>query len=323
MNRTLFIFTFGVAMLASLGLTPLIRRLAVSMGAVDKPNHRKVHSRPTPLWGGLGVFGGMIISIPLTLILFGHIEPLLTRRAISSFIGLLVAGVIIVILGLLDDRFTIGAKQKLSVQIVAALVMYYSGISITFINIPGQGYYYFASWISLFITVFWIVGIMNALNLLDGLDGLLSGVAVISGLIFFIVAVQKGQLLVAMLMMALVGGCLGFLHYNFHPASIFLGDTGSLLIGLTFAASSIMGALKTTTTLAFMVPVLIMGVPIFDTAFAIFRRFIRKKPIFSPDKDHVHHRLLRTGLSHRNVVFLIYLVNLILGILGIVLARMY
>ena len=323
MYGTIFIFTFAVALGVSLALTPVVRRLAVSMGALDQPNHRKVHSESIPLWGGLAVFAGILVASMMTFGFFNHLGPLLTDRAMSMFIGLLGASIIIVVLGLLDDRYALGAKLKLSVQIVAALVMYYSGISITFIKIPGQGFYYFTPLISAFLSVFWMVGIMNALNLLDGLDGLLSGVGVISGLIFFIVAVFKGQLLVAVLLMALVGGCLGFLHYNFYPATIFLGDTGSLLIGLMFSAVSIMGALKTTTTLAFIAPVLIMGVPIFDTAFAIIRRFIKKKPIFQADKDHVHHRLLRTGISHRNAVLLIYLVNVLLGITGLLLAWFY
>jgi UDP-GlcNAc:undecaprenyl-phosphate GlcNAc-1-phosphate transferase len=318
-----FITTFLLALAASLLLTPLVIRLARRFNILDRPAQRKVHKEPMPLWGGLAVFGGTVIATGAALLLFDVLDPHLTGKAVKMFWGLLGASAIIVVLGMVDDVLALGAKLKLGVQLCAALILYFSGVSITFVKLPHQGYHYLIPALSIGLTLFWIAGIMNALNLLDGLDGLLSGVAVISGLVFFGVAVVKGQVLVAVLLMALVGASLGFLKYNFSPAKIFLGDTGSLFIGLMFAAVSIMGALKTTLTLTFLVPVLIMGVPIFDTAFAIVRRFLGGKPIFSPDKDHVHHRLLRSGISHKNAVAVIYAINLILGLAGLWMAARY
>ncbi|MBI2252737.1 MAG: undecaprenyl/decaprenyl-phosphate alpha-N-acetylglucosaminyl 1-phosphate transferase [Armatimonadetes bacterium] len=191
---------------------------------------------------------------------------------------------------------------------------------IDFITYPFGGIILLPKILSFLITLFWIVGITNAVNLLDGLDGLLAGITVISALTFGGVAILKHQFLAAILMLALGGAALGFLPYNFYPAKIFLGDAGSLFIGVILAVLTIMGAFKTTATLALFIPILIMGIPIFDTAYAILRRFLTKKPIFKADREHIHHNLLNLGLSQRQVVCIIYLINFILGILGLILA---
>jgi len=162
---------------------------------------------------------------------------------------------------------------------------------------------------------------MNAINLLDGLDGLLAGVSTISATIFFIVAMMKGQILVAILMAALAGATLGFLRYNFNPAQLFMGDTGSLFLGILFACLSVMGALKGTTTVALFVPVFIMGLPILDTLWAIVRRALKKQPIFKADKGHIHHRLMNLGLTQRQAVLIIYAINICFGLVGLALCH--
>lgn len=320
MFSLVYILTFFLGVLISLVMTPIIIRLAPEYGIVDHPEQRKVHREPMPSCGGLAVFLGAVIPTVLVFVFFKELSIFFTPRIVRAFSAIATASAVIVVLGVIDDKYALGAKLKLGIQTITALILYIGGVSITFVKIPGYGYYYLSPAVSFIVTVLWILAIMNAMNLLDGLDGLLSGVAVISGLFLFIIAVWKAQALVAVMLIALVGACLGFLRYNFNPARIFLGDTGSLFIGLMFAATSIMGALKTTFTLAFLIPVMIMGLPIFDTAFAIIRRAISKKPIFSPDSDHVHHRLLKTGISHRNAVLVIYFIVTILGVGGLLLA---
>jgi UDP-GlcNAc:undecaprenyl-phosphate GlcNAc-1-phosphate transferase len=175
-------------------------------------------------------------------------------------------------------------------------------------------------WVSVGITVFWIVGLTNAINLLDGLDGLLAGVSGISAAFLCIVSLMKGQLLVATMLAALSGSALGFLRYNFNPARMFMGDTGSLFLGVMFASLSTMGALKLPMALAFTIPVFVMGLPIADTTWAIVRRAWARRPIFSPDKEHLHHRLLNLGLSQKQVVAVIWIMNGMLGLVGVILA---
>ena len=233
---------------------------------------------------------------------------------------MLIASAMMLVIGMIDDRYNMPAKVKLFGQIATAAVMMKHGIRIEYLSVPGSEILYLYDWQSYALTGLWIVGITNAINLLDGLDGLVAGVTMGSSLVFSVVSVFHGQWLVAVVMAAIAGAALGFLKYNFNPASIFIGDTGALVLGLNFAGWSTVGCLKTTVSLALAIPILVMAVPIFDTCFAIVRRAANQRPIFSPDKEHLHHRLLATGLSQKQTVVCIYAINMAFGLAGIALA---
>jgi len=315
-----YIATFAGSLGFTVILTPVVERLAVRCKCIDAPDARKVHCAPTPRWGGIAIAVSVILSTVLALILFEDMRIFISSRLHEGLQGLLIGGILITILGMLDDRFNLPAKLKLLGQIAIAIIMIKFGIVITFFTVPFIGFIYLPVWFSWTISLLWIVGITNAINLMDGLDGLLAGVSAIFALLFFIVALLKGQFLIALLMMALAGASLGFLRFNFNPARIFMGDTGSLFLGLMYASLSIMGAFKVTTTAAMFIPMLILGIPIFDTSFAIFRRFMGGRPIFQPDKEHVHHQLLARGLTVRQAVIYIYALSGILGGIGLSLA---
>lgn len=317
MNIMPFMVTFLSALGGTLLLTPAAERIAVKFHAIDKPNERKVHQKPIPLWGGLAIAAAAIASIIIAVVIFPSVRQMLDPRLIKNLLGILTAGILILILGMVDDKISVPAKIKLLVQIFAAIILIRFGVAITFLNVPGMGLVYLPAWLSWGATIFWIVGLTNAINLLDGLDGLLAGVSTIFALLFFIVALLKGQYITALLMMGLAGSSLGFLRYNFNPARIFMGDTGSLFLGLMYSSLSIIGALKVTTTVALFIPLLIMGLPVLDTSFAIIRRFLSKKPIFSPDKEHIHHKLLAKGLTQKQAVFFIYIICGTLGAIGL------
>jgi len=309
--------TFIAAIVVATFLTPVAEKIALKYNAIDKPDERKVHCSPKPLWGGIAIALGVIIAVCLSIIIFKSVRNCLDPRTTRNLTGIFIGGVLMVILGMIDDKISVPAKIKFLAQILIAVILIKFDVVITFLTIPGIGLVYLPAWLSWAGTIFWIVGLTNAINLMDGLDGLLAGISTIFALLFFIVALLKGQFIVAMIMMALGGASLGFLRYNFNPARIFMGDTGSLFLGLMYSSLSIVGALKVTTTAALFIPLLIMGVPVLDTSFAIIRRFIKRKPIFSPDKEHVHHRLLECGLSHKQAVLYIYIICGTLGAIGL------
>lgn len=336
-----YIAVWLAGMLLTALLCPLVYRLATRMGVIDLPDARKVHSDPIPRWGGVAIFLSFYFTVGLALWLtlgdavspvarfVGGVTGALSaagdqlpsdQSVRSMLLGLLLGGSLMAILGMIDDVLAVPAKVKLVGQIVIACVFVHFGIQISFLSHFQHGIVYLPEWTARAITIFWIVGLTNAINLLDGLDGLLSGVSGISAGFLCIVSLMKGQVLVALLLAALSGAALGFLRYNFNPARMFMGDTGSLFLGCMFSCLSIMGALKLSTTLALLVPVFIMGLPIADTAWAIIRRAASRKPIFQADKGHLHHKLLGLGLSQRQVVAVIWMVNGMLGIVGVILA---
>jgi UDP-GlcNAc:undecaprenyl-phosphate GlcNAc-1-phosphate transferase len=315
----IFPVIFTLSLLISLLLTPLAEKLALRYNCLDAPDKRKVHTRPTPRWGGLAIALSVIIAIPLICCSYKMQNIELSRHLQMNLIGLATGGFLIMLLGMIDDRFQISPLCKLFGQIAVAIILIKSGIAITFVTLPAKGLVYLPAWLSWGLTMFWIVGITNALNLLDGLDGLLAGVSAIFGVVFFTVSFFSGQYLVALLMLSIAGAALGFLKYNFNPARIFMGDTGSLFLGLMFSSLSVMGAIKVTTTLSFIIPIIVLGLPIFDTSFAIVRRFLSKRHIFMPDKGHIHHRLLASGLTVRQSVLILYALCGLNGIFGLAL----
>jgi UDP-GlcNAc:undecaprenyl-phosphate GlcNAc-1-phosphate transferase len=313
----LYSIGFIIALIVALVMTPLVKKLAFKVGAIDKPNHRKVHTRIMPRMGGLAIYiafvGGYLLLSPFIP------EGLLRPRDVNMINALLVGGTIIIILGALDDRFELSAKVKLLGQIAAACVVVFGfGVKIDLLNIPfGETMQPIAGWISIPLTILWIVGVTNAINLIDGLDGLAAGVSGIAIATIVVMASIMGFQPVILLSTLLLGGIVGFLVFNFHPAKIFMGDSGSLFLGFSLATLSMLG-FKQVTMVSFVTPLLIIGVPLSDTFFAIVRRWVNKRPIFAPDKGHLHHRLQDLGFSHRRTVLIIWGVAAIFGVLAII-----
>lgn len=308
---------FAVALVLSLLLTPAVKAFAFKVGAIDKPNHRKVHTTIMPRLGGLAIYvafvGGFLLLSPFIP------EGLLNAYDMRLIQSLLVGGTIIIIIGALDDRFDLPARVKLVGQIAAACVVVFGfGIKIDLVNIPfGEAMQPIAAWISIPLTIFWIVGVTNAINLIDGLDGLAAGVSGIAISTILVMAIVMGFEPVILLSALLLGGIIGFLVFNFHPAKIFMGDSGALFLGFSLATLSMMG-FKQVTIVSFVTPLLIIGVPLSDTFFAIVRRMVNRKPIFTADRGHLHHCLRDLGFSHRRTVLIIYAVAAFFGACAIV-----
>ena len=282
-------FPFLLAALVSYVLTPYIKKLAFQIGAIDKPDNRKVHKKIMPRLGGLAIYIAFMIAAVASL------------EMTWDIVGILIGGTVIVIVGVLDDKYQLPAKVKLLGQILAACVLVFFDIRIEWVNNPLGGYFYL-DLLSIPLTIFWVISFTNVVNLIDGLDGLAAGVSAIASITVILVAVQMGYYHIAVMTAALAGGIIGFIRYNFNPATIFMGDTGSMFIGYMLAAISVYGAVKTAATVALIVPAIALGLPIMDTAFAIMRRYSNGRPIFQPDKGHLHHRLLAMGMNQKQAV---------------------
>jgi len=300
----------------ALALTPLVKKFAVRIGAMDTPNARKVHTRIMPRLGGLGIFLAFIITVAA---LLPFVSAWFTTRDMSFVSAFLVGGSIIVLIGALDDRFELSAKVKLLGQILAASVVVFGfNIRVDFVNIPFQdAYSSLETWVSIPLTILWIVGVTNAINLIDGLDGLAAGVSGIAIGTIAVMSFLMGNTMIALMCLVLLGSIIGFLFFNFHPAKIFMGDTGSLFLGFSLAMLSMLG-FKQIAVVSFITPLIIIGVPLSDTLFAIIRRAVQRKPIFSPDKGHLHHCLRELGFSHRQTVLIIYGIAAFFGVLAII-----
>jgi len=312
----IYIIGFIVALALALLLTPLVKKFAVKIGAVDVPNARKVHTRIMPRLGGLGIYLAFVLGLIAVL---PFLPDSLSPRDANFMKAFLIGGSMIVLIGALDDRFELSAKVKFLAQIAAACVVVFGfNITVDFVNIPFQDRYSaLESWVSIPLTIFWIVGVTNAINLIDGLDGLAAGVSGIAIGTISVMAFLMGNTTVALLCLLLLGGIIGFLFFNFHPAKIFMGDTGSLFLGFCLAMLSLLG-FKQIAIVSFITPLIIIGVPLSDTFFAIVRRKIQKKPIFAPDKGHLHHCLRELGFSHRQTVLIIYVIAAFFGVLAVI-----
>ncbi|CAM4000056.1 glycosyltransferase family 4 protein [Mesobacillus zeae] len=301
-------FTLILCFFFSMFLTPLVKNLAIALGAIDRPNERKVHERLIPRMGGAAIFASFIAGILILRPESPYLLPFMLGAAIIFFVGIM------------DDLKELSPKAKLAGQLAAALVIVFFGdLKIEYINMPFGGQWNLGLF-SIPLTVFWIIGVTNSINLIDGLDGLASGVSSIAFIVMAVMAFMMGDAYVYAVSLLLLVCTLGFLVHNFHPASIFLGDTGSLFLGFMISILSLMG-FKNLTFISLIVPILILGVPISDTLFAIIRRITNREPISSADKFHLHHRLLHYGFSHRQSVLMIYLFACIFGIMGIMVSR--
>ncbi len=307
----IFIVGFGLSYL----LTPLAGRLAIKLGAVDHPDHRKVHVRPVPRLGGLAIY--LAASFAVLVGVFRWLEEgkaFLIKS--NELLGLALAAGVIIMVGVADDFRSLKPREKFIGQFLAAVVLIYFGFNIDFIRLPYVGVLSFGFWAAP-LTFFWLVSFMNIVNFIDGLDGLAAGVSAIAALSFFFYSFKIGQHFTALLSLAVAGASLGFLRHNFFPAKIFMGDTGSLFLGLVLGAVTVQGILKSLALAAFFFPLIVMGVPILDTFFAILRRLIRRRSITEPDKEHLHHRFLKKGFSQRRTVLIIYLWTALLCFAGL------
>jgi UDP-GlcNAc:undecaprenyl-phosphate GlcNAc-1-phosphate transferase len=299
--------TLLICFIASIIITPIVKKLAIKIGAVDKPNQRKVHQKIMPRLGGLAIYLSFIIGL------------LVLRPEDEFAMPIIIGSLIIIITGVLDDLMELSAKIKLIGQLAAALVVVLGGVQVDYINIPFMGALDFGM-LSIPLTILWIVGITNAINLIDGLDGLAAGVSSIALITISGMAILKGDAFVVSVGFIVLGSTLGFLLYNFHPAKIFMGDTGALFLGYMIGVLSLLG-FKNVTMISFIIPVIILGVPISDTFFAIIRRIVNKQPLSAPDKSHLHHCLLRLGFSHRQTVLLIYALAAMFGLSAVILTQ--
>jgi UDP-GlcNAc:undecaprenyl-phosphate/decaprenyl-phosphate GlcNAc-1-phosphate transferase len=309
---------FILSMLSAALLTPWVRKLALRIGAVDHAlSSRKIHGRPIPRLGGLAIAGAFYAPL-LGLIVFQSGVGALFLAQKNLAIGLIVGGSAIVLLGVYDDLRGAGAGRKFAVQFAVAGMMYALGFRIEILANPF-GTPFNIGWLGLPLTLLWIVGIVNAMNLIDGLDGLAGGVALVAVTATMLISVQRDNALMTLFCAALGGSILGFLFYNFNPASIFMGDTGSMFLGFILATTSIQTSQKASTTVAVLVPLALLGVPILDTLLAVSRRAMRGRPLFRADREHIHHRLLAIGLSQRQAVLVLYGVCLLSGATALIL----
>lgn len=304
---------FLLAFAATFVLTPCVKKIAIKAGAIDRPDERKVHKTPVPRLGGLAIY----LSFLLGILLFAELN--------RPVLGLVLGASFIVLIGIIDDIYQLPAKAKLAGQIAGALIfaLFDPANTIDFLTNPFTGKMFTIGIFVLPVTVFWVVGITNTINLIDGLDGLAAGVSFIASITLMIFALQVHQEATTLITALVAGAALGFLQHNFNPAKIFMGDTGSMFLGFVLAAISVQGTMKSAATIALVVPLLTLGLPIMDTSIAILRRLVKGKPIFKPDKGHLHHRLLAQGLTQKQAVLTLYAVSSFFSLCAIAVFRFH
>ena len=309
------IFAFIVSFAFTFATTPLVRRFAFKIGAIDIPkDNRRMHKKPTPRIGGLAIIFGFTVA------------TLCFAQPSRQLYGTLAGAAIIAVMGVIDDCKNLPAKLKFVIQIIAALVVVFAGdIIFDVFSIPNFlsdiPFWVLPEWLSVTLTVIWIVFITNAVNFIDGLDGLAAGVSAIMSISLVFISIRVGEYSIAILGIALMGSCFGFLPFNFNPAKIFMGDTGSTFLGFMLATLSIQGVFKSYAVISFAVPLLILGLPLFDALFAMIRRILRGQSPMTADRGHLHHRLVDMGFSQKQTVFILYAISGVLGITAVLLAE--
>lgn len=313
---------FAVAAVVTIALTPLARKLAIKLDAIDYPSARRVNMLPIPRMGGVAIFGGILAALAVAgfgVYAFGWVDPFIDYNGIEvNYWGVLLGTVLIFLVGAVDDVVDLNPKAKMLGQIVAACVVAGSGLLFSSIHNPiGEGYIEFG-WVAYPLTVFYLVAFANVINLIDGLDGLAAGITGISVITILLFAVFTGRFDAALFSVILVGVCAGFLKSNFFPASIFMGDSGALLLGFSLGVISLFAVARSALFVSLLVPILAAGVPILDTFFAIVRRKREHRPIDEADKGHIHHRLMRAGFSQRATVLIMWAWTALLAACGVI-----
>jgi len=301
------LFPFFVSLILGIMLTPLFRFIALKGNILDKPENGKIHKKPVSYLGGLAFYFSFLITV------------LIFRRSFEftdgqwlQLTGIILGSTFIVILGLEDDVRPLNAYEKLSGQIIASLILCFFGFRIQNLTNPAGGAFSLDIF-SIPLTVLWVILIINAVNLVDGLDGLAGGIIILSSLTLLSIASYNKNIFIVFLLTSFIGGLLGFLRFNFHPASIFMGDTGSMFLGFFIASVTMIGNWKKAAAATLLVPIIAIGVPLFDTLIAFIRRGLKGQHPFKGDTSHIHHRLLKLGLSHKQVVLLLYAITLLFG----------
>lgn len=313
---------FAVAAVVTIALTPLARKLAIKLDAIDYPSARRVNMLPIPRMGGVAIFGGILAALAVAgfgVYAFGWVDPFIDYNGIeANYWGVLLGTVLIFLVGAVDDVVDLNPKAKMLGQIVAACVVAGSGLLFSSIHNPfGEGYIEFG-WVAYPLTVFYLVAFANVINLIDGLDGLAAGITGISAITILLFAVLTGRFDAALFSVILVGVCAGFLKSNFFPASIFMGDSGALLLGFSLGVISLFAVARSALFVSLLVPILAAGVPILDTFFAIVRRKREHRPIDEADKGHIHHRLMRAGFGQRATVLIMWAWTALLAACGVI-----
>lgn len=309
-----YLLVYGGAAVLSLGATVLAIWLAPRIGAVDQPGLRKAHTSPTPRIGGLAILVAVIAAVSCAVALDGTIREQ-ARRNFVQIAALLGGATFMLCVGLVDDIRGLRARQKLVAQVAAAAALCAMGIRIESLGVKGLFQIEFG-WLSWPMTILWIVGITNSVNLIDGLDGLAAGISAIACAVVAVIALQAQHTMVAVVMFAALGGLTGFLFFNYNPAKVFLGDCGSLFLGFLLAGASVISSTKIPTAIGLGLPLLAMGVPVFDALFSMVRRALERRSMFSPDRRHIHHRLMAMGLRQRHIVLVLYGVTAVSAALG-------
>jgi len=307
-----------LSFIISWALVPTLRKLALRTKFVDKPNHRKIHQTPLPMLGGVALFVAFSVATAV-MYFFVHIPE------VKEYLGVMIGALILFAIGLLDDWYKSRGKDfpvapRFLLQIIAAACVVLFGGKIRGISVPfiHPHFLVFPTFLSTMMTILWIVGVINVFNFLDGMDGLAAGIASISAMTLFFVAILKGEPGPALWSVAVAGACLGFLKHNFHPARIIMGDAGSTLLGFLLASIGVVGAFKSATIVSVFVPVLALGVPIFDALRVVIQRALKGQPVYSPDKTHWHHRLLDAGFSQVQTVTFMYLISLCFSLISLI-----
>lgn len=305
-----------VAAVTTLLVTPLVRIVSVRRGLVVQPGGRKIHARPISQLGGVAIFAGVTVAVVTQWVgetQFGW-NPVLSAETQANLLGVGLGITTMFLVGLVDDLVNLTPITKLAGQAFAAAIVVFSGLRIDYVGNPAGDGLIQVGLLAIPVTVVYLVGFANVINLIDGLDGLAAGLSAIAAASLLILAAGSGRLDAAFLAAVVIGACLGFLRYNFNPASIFMGDSGAMFLGFTLATISLLGVMKTTAAIALAIPLIIIGVPIFDTASAIVRRLRHGRPIQEADKGHIHHRLLLRGFDQRQTVLIIYAWSAVLSV---------
>jgi UDP-GlcNAc:undecaprenyl-phosphate/decaprenyl-phosphate GlcNAc-1-phosphate transferase len=312
-----FFGIFFLSLLFSFVLTRYVRDFASRRGWVSVPSQdRHLHVSPLPRLGGVAIFISFLLSIVAAAIIASRFPHLHSAFSVKTLLTILVPASLVFLLGVYDDLYSVGPYVKFAVQALAATMLFAGGLRI--LNIPVLfGEHQLPWFVGLPFTILWVLAITNAFNLIDGLDGLAAGSALFSTLVVFVVTLLNGYSLVTVMTIALAGAILGFLRYNFNPATIFLGDSGSLFIGFLLSALALAGAQKSPTIVAVAIPVVSFGLPILETTLSILRRLISGRPVFTADREHIHHKLLQHGLTHRQVVIVLYAVSAVFALLSL------
>ena len=312
-----YLVIFAASLILSFVLTKYVRDLANARGWVAPPaQDRHLHITPLPRLGGIAIFLSFLLSLGIALLVSSLRSRLSLGSSIETLATILGPGLLIFLLGVYDDMRGASPYLKFAVQAIAGALLFAGGLRILDLPVLFGGHHF--SWIvGLPLTILWVLAITNAFNLIDGLDGLAAGSALFSTLVVFVVALLGGSPLISLTSLALAGAILGFLRFNFNPATIFLGDCGSLFIGFMLSALALQGAQKAPTIIAVAIPVVSFGLPILETGLSVVRRFISGRPVFTADREHIHHKLLQRGLSHRQVVIILYAVSAVFALLSL------